>query len=233
MIKRTDLETLSGSIRIELLEVKDPNGLSLYEQYVAKGQGKQIQIGNVGGDLSGNAAGNPLQTVPVQSLEDKQLMKVMMESLSFQINTIMKHVNQLKQSVVGIEMKLEQIEEKISDDNSDGLQKQIDDIRKSVSRLQSGGGAKGDSDEEKFKQWLEETMKLGEYYELFVENGIENLTVLQMLGMEELSMIGIKKIGHRLQLSKAIETLKGKTNLSVAAAAPQKQPAEGGQTADI
>merc|ERR1711879_1036026 len=105
-----------------------------------------------------------------------------------------------------LQSRMDQVEEKKPDDGD--LQKQIDDIRKSVNRLQSKGAMKVDSDAEKFKQWLEGTVKLGEYYDLFVENGVENLSVVQMFGMEELTMIGIKKIGHRLQLKKAIDVLK-------------------------
>ena len=225
MVTRTDLKKLSGSMKLELLELKDSNGNSVYEQYVAaRNNGGTGIVAPVRGAV-------PLQqpsvvsAAPSSSNEDKQLQKVMLESLSFQINKISEEVKLLNGSIQRIHLRMQQIEEKKADDN--GLRKQIEDIRKSISRLQSGGGVKEDSDAEKFKKWLEETVKLGEYYELFVENGVENLTVLKMFGMEELSMIGIKKIGHRLQLSKAIETLKGQDGnattavaVSSAAAAP-------------
>ena len=128
-----------------------------------------------------------------------------MESLSSQMTKMTKDIKQLKESVQRVQSKLDQIEEKKSDGGH--LQKQIDDIQKSVSRLMSGGGGKADSDAAKFKQWLEGTVGMGEYYDLFVENGVEKLSVVQMFTMKELSMIGISKIGHRMMLTKAIEML--------------------------
>merc|ERR1712039_981738 len=83
----------------------------------------------------------------------------------------------------------------------------IDDIGKKVKRLMSGNAANEDSETAKFKQWLEDTVKMGEYYDLFVENGVENLSVVQMFGMNELAEIGINKIGHRMIILKAIKAL--------------------------
>ena len=53
------------------------------------------------------------------------------------------------------------------------------------------------------------TLKLPEYTDVFIENGIENLNVVRMLTQTELNQIGISKIGHRMQIMRAISMLNG------------------------
>ena len=75
-----------------------------------------------------------------------------------------------------------------------------------------------------FRKWMENTLKLPEYTALFIENGIENLNVVRMLTVTELNQIGISKIGHRMQILRAISMLNG--NGAVAAKASHV-PSEG------
>ena len=106
-----------------------------------------------------------------------------------------------------IERRLDHVEEQKSEDANGVLQKQIDDVQKRVDRLLSGGSVYSESEEDQFRQWIEETVGLPQYFDMFVENGVERLSVVMMFTVKELEMVGINKIGHRLQLSKAIDTL--------------------------
>eukprot|EP01084_Bolivina_argentea_P254227 427370_1 len=65
-------------------------------------------------------------------------------------------------------------------------------------------------DKQDVKVWLETKVKLPQYYGLFIENGLETLNIIQLLTKQELDEIGIKKIGHRLQILNEIQKLKQK-----------------------
>merc|ERR1712176_236268 len=57
------------------------------------------------------------------------------------------------------------------------------------------------------KDWLEHDLELSEYYQLFIDEGIDDLQTLKLLNYEQLKEIGVKKLGHRLKiLQKAKET---------------------------
>eukprot|EP01084_Bolivina_argentea_P273060 465053_1 len=66
---------------------------------------------------------------------------------------------------------------------------------------------KDKSDKQMFRHWVQNVLKLPEYYNIFVDNGAETLSVIQMFGMNELEMIGITKIGHKMQILKEIQKL--------------------------
>ena len=56
--------------------------------------------------------------------------------------------------------------------------------------------------------WLRDTVKLGEYLDLFIKNGIDRLSVVVLLDKRALREIGVDKIGHRLLILSEIEKLK-------------------------
>ena len=220
-----DLEILSGSMKIELLEVRDSNGNSIYDQWVAKCKGKEIESEqNAENEQKtealaapvtpniGNQHGNPHNpSTPTDPSPEIQigghLQAQFFEEAANQIGRITTQLNELQISIRRIEQLLDCIEEQQPSYSSDGLQKQIDDIRRRVSRLISGASVYSESEEDQFRKWIEETVGLPEYFDVFVENGVERLSVMQMFTVKELEMVGISKIGHRLLISKAIETL--------------------------
>ena len=66
----------------------------------------------------------------------------------------------------------------------------------------------GNPERQKLKRWLTDKVKLPEYFELFIENGVEDLCTVQLLDEESLRGIGMDKIGHRLKMIHHIEALK-------------------------
>ena len=77
-----------------------------------------------------------------------------------------------------------------------------------------------------FKKWVVNTLKYPEYYELFVENGVDTLNVAKLLTKSELKMIGINKIGHQLKIMEGIQALN--QNHDKPPAPAYQQPVEGG-----
>ena len=110
-------------------------------------------------------------------------------------------------------------EEKGSNDN---LQTQINEMNAKITKLSSGNISNDsgmDKEKQEFKDWIEKQLKLPEYYDVLVENGIDKLSVVQLLTKDELQEMGITKIGHKIQILKEIQSLKQRSD---------NQPAEGG-----
>merc|ERR1712176_659529 len=122
------------------------------------------------------------------------LQSVLMESMSTQIARMTEDVKELKATMQRIESRMEQIEERKSDDSDPTLSNIVGQLQKKVNRLLSGGAVYTDSEEDQFRKWVEQTVGLPQYYDLFVENGVEKLSVVQMFTIKELTMIGITKI---------------------------------------
>merc|ERR1719295_1303170 len=115
-------------------------------------------------------------------------------------------------------------EEKENDNN---LQQQIDEIKETLKRMTVKMSVnEEDTEEAVFKKWVVDTLKYPEYYELFIENGVETLNVAKLLTKSELKAIGINKIGHQLKIMEGIQALKQNGDKVLAPA--YQHPIEGG-----
>ena len=65
-----------------------------------------------------------------------------------------------------------------------------------------------DTERMKFKKWMENEVKLPQYFELLIENGFEDMESMKDITMEHLREMGIDKMGHRIKLMKSIAALK-------------------------
>lgn len=66
------------------------------------------------------------------------------------------------------------------------------------------------SKEEKQKQvkyFLNDILEMNEYYQLFIDNGLDDMDIIITLTMDELEQLGIKKIGHRKKIKQEIDNL--------------------------
>ena len=55
--------------------------------------------------------------------------------------------------------------------------------------------------------WLRDNVGLEEYYDLFMENGLDEMEIIQQINNETLIDIGIHKIGHRIKIIKYVSML--------------------------
>ena len=77
--------------------------------------------------------------------------------------------------------------------------------------------------------WLRNVVKLPEYIDLFMESGMDDMSIIEDIKMNELNLMGITKLGHKMKILKEIMKLKQpKQNQSIAPAAN-----EGGSTSYI
>ena len=61
---------------------------------------------------------------------------------------------------------------------------------------------KEQSEEEKVRAWMEETVKLGQYAQVLIDNGFDEMESLMDITMEELEEMGVDKMGHRKKIFK-------------------------------
>ena len=77
-------------------------------------------------------------------------------------------------------------------------------------KLLTEGGAQKDNCMDKDKQesngWIENTLKLPQYHDVFVQNGVETLAAV-LLTKDELQEMRITIIGHKVQILQAIRLL--------------------------
>ena len=58
------------------------------------------------------------------------------------------------------------------------------------------------------RRWLGTDVNLPQYLDMFIENGFDDLTVIQALTINDLLEMGIEKKGHRIKIVRAIAKLK-------------------------
>ena len=68
-------------------------------------------------------------------------------------------------------------------------------------------------DNKHVSQFLVDMVNLAQYYDLFIDNGIECNDTIVLLTNNILKEIGVKKIGHRLAIMNAIPKVKEKIAL--------------------
>eukprot|EP01083_Nonionella_stella_P045969 123136_1 len=91
----------------------------------------------------------------------------------------------------------------------DELGGKIDAVQTEVAKInQNVGKLYTNPKQQKVKLWLENTVELREYYGLFIENGIVDLSTVALLNMETIKTMGIDKVGHQMKLLNAITKLK-------------------------
>ena len=61
------------------------------------------------------------------------------------------------------------------------------------------------------RRWMNTVVKLPQYLDLFIDNGFEDLSVIQALTVNDLQVMGIEKRGHQIKILQCIAKLKAAT----------------------
>merc|ERR1712113_733335 len=118
-------------------------------------------------------------------------------------------------------------EDEKEDDNT--LRQEMNEMKETLKRMTVKMSVNEENTEEAiFKKWVVDTLKYPEYFDLFIENGVDTLNVAKLLTKNELKAIGINKIGHQLKIMDAIQALKMEPNDDKAVGPAYQQPVEGG-----
>merc|ERR1712062_579963 len=82
-------------------------------------------------------------------------------------------------------------------------------------------------------RWMVNEVKLPQYMDLFVDNGFEDLSVIQALTMNDLIEMGIEKKGHRIKITQCISRMNARSRHSVIAKSETIQSFEGAECTEV
>lgn len=150
--------------------------------------------------------------IELQGLQgmDKNDMIRIIKQQNEEINELKRNMNTLSKMVFGIKDNLEDIQYNIEEKDDIDPTNDINDLRHEMivikKRLNLLENEK--TDREQFKDWLKNTVKLDEYFHVFIENGFEDMISISKLTKDMLNQIGITKIGHQQRLLHFVDLIK-------------------------
>ena len=65
-----------------------------------------------------------------------------------------------------------------------------------------------DAGRRQLRAWLGQQVRLPEYWELFMDSGIEDLGTAALLSTDTIVQIGIDKVGHQLKIMNEVRKLR-------------------------
>lgn len=139
-----------------------------------------------GQDITARFPGISLGKSP-EKLPEKFLDKNSKRTSQVTLETLALQIKQLSMEVVGMKKMISKMglkeEEKIGDDGEDGVSK-----------------------------WLQSTVGLPEYIEVFLDHGFTDWKTVQMITESALEAMGIKSVGHRLLIMHHVGKVNDSTN---------------------
>eukprot|EP01084_Bolivina_argentea_P318848 553052_1 len=171
MVKTSDLQKLTQmtfKIGITLCNVFDKDGEDITHKYL-----KKIEC----------------KTEDAISTVDQQLNSAKLDSVIMQIEKLNATIQTIQQEVNDLKLRMKEEEKNPYDDRFDKLEKEIKVIKQTMSKLSLNSNI--NPEQQKLKLWFEKKLKLPEYYDVFIENGIEDLSTVSLLTMDSLKAMGI------------------------------------------
>eukprot|EP01083_Nonionella_stella_P027018 74299_1 len=126
------------------------------------------------------------------------LMEARLDSLINSVDKLVNNVQSLEQRVTDIEQRINEEQKENTNDALETLIEQMKVVKQDLQKLSTI--AKTNPKQLELKSWLEMEVGFPQYYDTFMENGIEDLSIASMLTMETIKSIGIDKIGHQMKI---------------------------------
>eukprot|EP01084_Bolivina_argentea_P018105 33758_1 len=195
-----NLKNITISTTLQVIGIYDKKGKDITYEYLKNDEMKQ------------------------QSVDSIQMNNALLASLSSRMDEMTNLMTTLQQKVNDIELRLN--EEQKNDDKIDKvmIMKELNLIKQNMKVLSKNNNI--NPEQQRLKAWLQNTVKLPQYYDLFLQNGIDELSVVALIDKETLKEMGIDTIGHQIKILDKAKQLKQNNN---------NNPAfnEGGPTAYI
>ena len=96
---------------------------------------------------------------------------------------------------------------------SDDLRKRVMKVEKQMASLSQrltetvGGGGGNDESRQEVQQWLTDKVKLPQYFQVFVQQGFDELESIKDVTKDDLVAMGIDKVGHQRKILKQTELI--------------------------
>ena len=130
--------------------------------------------------------------------------------MSSRINELASQMAQMQKSINDMQLKMNEEKKENDDDRFDKIMNEIKSMKQNINKLTMNNNI--NPEQQKLKSWLEDKVKLPEYYDIFIENGIEDLSTASLLTMEGIEGMGIDKVGHQMKILSQVVKLKQPVN---------------------
>ena len=115
------------------------------------------------------------------------------QQLTEKLNSLTSKMDELVKIVKGMQKRMDDIELKIESKDDE-----FKAMKQELRRLTSSNDI--NPERRKLKIWLEDKVKLPQYYAIFINNGIDDLSTARLLTMEGLKGMGIDIVGHQMKI---------------------------------
>eukprot|EP01084_Bolivina_argentea_P133447 235512_1 len=130
--------------------------------------------------------------------DDKDQFEARLDSLTSKVDELSKQLNDIRLLLT----------EEQKDDNLSDIKKEMEMMKQNIQNLMDRNNSPKPEKENAVNVWLRDVVKLPEYIDLFMQNGMDDMTVIEDITMNELNQIGIDKLGHKMRILKAVAKLK-------------------------
>eukprot|EP01084_Bolivina_argentea_P041850 77256_1 len=148
----------------------------------------------------------------IEQNDEKEVNNVKLEcvtTMSTKIDAISETMNKIYSKVNNIELRMNENQK----NNIDTLNKIINEMKlmkQNINKLcvNNMDDNKSNVQQKEFKTWLENKVQLPQYYDLFINNGIDELSVVSLIDRDTLKDLGISIIGHQIKILDNVKQLK-------------------------
>ena len=136
--------------------------------------------------------------------------KPRIQSLWSGLQGIVNNVNSMQSAVQQNASRI--MAQKRKGDEVGDIKERMDRLEMNVNRLLNEGSHGDDQENSELvavRRWMISVVKLPQYLDVFIENGFDDLSLIQMMRSNDLEDLGIDKKGHRLKIMREIDKLKG------------------------
>merc|ERR1711971_300529 len=162
---------------------------------------------------------------PAPDSESAQMNAVKLDSLVSLFSQLSGRIDDLETMVQGIKSSLDDEEKNGAEGDSETVSQLVKDV--SWLKVQVNALVRMNSmtpEQRKLRAWLEDKVRLPKYFEVFVQNGIDDLSIVALLDKPTLESMGITAIGHQIKILKEAKQIDeggvgDQENVAVAASA--------------
>eukprot|EP01083_Nonionella_stella_P216357 777828_1 len=131
--------------------------------------------------------------------QDSPLKTAVLDSIVMQIEQMNTKISAIQHKIINIESRLN--EEQKNEDTDDRFDKMMNEMKRMKQIMNTlSANTNLNAEQQKVKSWLENKVKLPRYFDNFMNNGIDELSVVALLDKATLKDIGIDVIGHQMKI---------------------------------
>lgn len=141
-------------------------------------------------------------------------VEIRLNSLSMNINALSQSMKQITDLIQNMSSNIQQKQNKINKIQKDliKIKKKLEIEDEEEDDDETDVDSKDNDNESSLYLWLKNDVKLDEYFETFIENGLEDMSIITALTEKELDLIGITKLGHKIKIIQEINKYKQSEN---------------------